>query len=435
MVNKNNSIPPFPNRSNAARRAPGAAACLLSLSLSLSLLAGCSDNPTPAPQNTVTPPPGCTSAVAPSGGDDLEAVQTALIEAKEGSVVCLLEGSYSFSGELSIATPGLTLKGAGQGKTILDFKGQMAGANGIQITSDNVTVTEFDVKNPPGDGIRASSVKNIAFLNVSVLWDAAASKENGAYGLYPVSSDGVRIEGCKVSGARDAGIYVGQSTHILVADSEAWGNVAGIELENSTDAEVRGCHAHDNTGGILVFNLPNLPMQGGSRAKVHHNIIEKNNLDNFAAQGTIVARVPTGTGIMLLAADQNEIHENTIRDNKSLGVLIFSYSDDLFEPQSDPAFDVYPQGNWFHDNTFENNGTMPSQDVAILIPLNPVPDVIWDGCSDPGADNTSGALTNCLSSNGSATYQNMDLCKQSGGSSGDITKVTCEHMALPPQDP
>ncbi|HZF49923.1 MAG TPA: parallel beta-helix domain-containing protein [Polyangiaceae bacterium] len=431
MVNKNNSIPPFPNRSNAARRAPLAAACLLPLSL----LAGCSDNPTPAPQNTVTPPPGCTSAVAPSGGDDLEAVQTALIEAKEGSVVCLLEGSYSFSGELSIATPGLTLKGAGQGKTILDFKGQMAGANGIQITSDNVTVTEFDVKNPPGDGIRASSVKNIAFLNVSVLWDAAASKENGAYGLYPVSSDGVRIEGCKVSGARDAGLYVGQSTHILVADSEAWGNVAGIELENSTDAEVRGCHAHDNTGGILVFNLPNLPMQGGSRAKVHHNMIERNNLDNFAAQGTIVARVPSGTGIMLLAADQNEIHENTIRDNKSLGVLIFSYSDLLFEPQSDPAFDVYPQGNWFHDNTFENNGTMPSQDVAILIPLNPVPDVIWDGCGDPGADNTSGALTNCLSSNGSATYQNMDLCDQNGGSSGDITKVTCEHMALPPQDP
>ena len=434
-MNKPNSIPQFPHHFNATRRPLAAAACLLSSALAL-LSSGCSDTPvTPGEQPPIALPAGCTSGVAPSGADDLEGVQTLLIEAKEGDTVCLLEGSYSFSGELSIATAGITLKGAGQGKTVLDFSDQASGANGIQITSDNVTVTDFDVKNTPGDGIRASSVKNIAFLNVSVLWDAAASKENGAYGLYPVSSDGVRIEGCKVSGARDAGIYVGQSTHILVADSEAWGNVAGIELENSTDAEVRGCHAHDNTGGILVFNLPNLPMQGGSRAKVHHNIIEKNNLDNFAAQGTIVARVPSGTGIMLLAADQNEIHENTIRDNKSLGVLIFSYSDLLFEPQSDPAFDVYPQGNWFHDNTFENNGTMPSQDVAVLIPLNPVPDVIWDGCGDPGADNTSGALTNCLSSNGSATYQNMDLCDQNGGSSGDITKVTCEHMALPPQDP
>jgi parallel beta-helix repeat protein len=430
-VNNPSSIPQFPHVYNAARRPLVAAACLLSSALGL-LGAGCGGDPAIP---TAPPPPGCTSAVAPSGGDDVEAVQTLLIEAKEGDTVCLLEGSYSFSGELSIATPGLTLKGAGQGKTILDFKSQTVGANGIQITSDNVTVTEFDVKNPPGDGIRATSVKNIQFLKVSVLWDAPASKENGAYGLYPVSSDGVRIEGCKVSGARDAGIYVGQSKHILVADSEAWGNVAGIELENSTDAEVRGCHAHDNTGGILVFNLPNLPMQGGSRAKVHNNVVERNNLDNFAALGTIVARVPTGTGIMLLAADSNEFHENMIKDNKSLGVLIFSYSDLLFDEQNDPAFDVYPQGNWFHDNTFSNNGTMPSQDVSILIPLNPVPDVIWDGCADSKIDNTSGALTNCLSNNGAATYQNMDLCDQNGGSSGDLAPVTCEHMALPTQDP
>ena len=432
-MNKPNSFPQFPHHSNAARRR--FSACLLSGALALALLAGCTGDPlSPAPQSPITPPPGCTSAVAPSGGDDLEAVQTLLIEAKEGDTVCLLEGSYSFSGELSIATPSLTLKGAGQGKTILDFSSQTSGANGIQITSDNVTVTEFDVKNTPGDGVRATSVKDISFLKVSVLWDAAASKENGAYGLYPVSSDGVRIEGCKVAGARDAGIYVGQSTHILVADSEAWGNVAGIELENSTDAEVRGCHAHDNTGGILVFNLPNLPIQGGKRAKVHDNIIERNNLDNFAAPGTIVARVPTGTGIMLLAADENEFHNNMIKDNNSIGVIIFSYNPPIFDDPNDPAFDKYPQSNWIHDNTFENNGTMPSEDVLIFIPLSPVPDVVWDGCADAKLDNTSGALTNCLSNNGAATFHSMG-CGQSGGQSGDISKVTCEHMALPTQDP
>jgi hypothetical protein len=378
-VNKPNSFPQFPHHSNAARRRFSAATCLLSSALAL--LAGCTDDaPSPAPQSPITPPAGCTSAVAPSGGDDLEAVQTLLIEAKEGDTVCLLEGSYSFSGELSIATPSLTFKGAGQGKTILDFSGQMSGANGIQITSDNVTVTEFG------------------------------------------------------AGARDAGIYVGQSTHILVADSEVWGNVAGIELENSTDAEVRGCHAHDNTGGILVFNLPNLPMQGGKRAKVHNNIIERNNLDNFAAAGTIVARVPTGTGIMLLAADENEFHDNTIKDNNSIGVVIFSYNPPIFDDPNDPAFDKYPQSNWIHDNTLENNGTMPSQDVLIFIPLSPVPDVVWDGCADAKLDNTSGAFTNCLSNNGAATFHSMG-CGESGASSGDISKVTCEHMPLSTQDP
>ncbi|NUQ77230.1 MAG: right-handed parallel beta-helix repeat-containing protein [Polyangiaceae bacterium] len=432
-MNKPSSIFQSSQNINAARR-PFAALCLFSGALAV-LSAGCGDDPDITPIEPLTPPPGCSSALGPSGGDDTEGVQTLLIEAKEGDTVCLLDGTYSFSNELSIATPGITLKGAGQGKTILDFKSQVSGANGIQITSDNVTVTEFDVKNTPGDGIRATSVKNIAFLKVSVLWDAAASTDNGAYGLYPVSSEGVRIEGCKVSGARDAGIYVGQSTKILVADSEAWGNVAGIELENSTDAEVRGCHAHDNTGGILVFNLPGLPMQGGKRAKVHNNIIESNNLDNFAEMGTTVARVPSGTGIMLLAADENEFHDNTIRNNKSIGVLIFSFSEGLFGKHDDPAFDIYPQANWFHDNTFENNGTMPSETVMLLVPLNPVPDIIWDGCFDPMLDNASGMYTNCLSGNGAATYNDMDYCSQSGGASGDISKVTCERMTLPTQDP
>lgn len=396
--------------------------------------AGCSDNPQITPDDPLLPP-GCTEVVALSGGDDLTAVQTALIEAKDGSTVCLEQGTYSFSGELSLTADGVTLLGMGRDATILDFKAQTVGANGINITGDDVTISKLQVKNTPGDGIRASSVKDITFLDVAVIWDAGASLENGAYGLYPVSSDGVRIEGCLVSGARDAGIYVGQSTRILVANSEAHGNVAGIELENSSDAEVRDCYAHDNTGGILVFNLPDIPVQGGKRAKVHKNRIENNNLANFAEMGTTVSRVPQGTGIMLLSSDDNEFHDNTIKDNKSLGVLIFSYSDLLFDPQNDPSFNEYPQGNWFHDNTFTNNGTEPSADVKLLIPLKPVPDVVWDGCSEPMLDNTTGALTNCLSSNGAATYANMDLCSEIGGMSQDITKATCEHAALPTQDP
>ena len=105
-------------------------------------------------------------------------------------------------------------------------------------------------------------------------WSAAASPDNGAYGLYPIGSHGVRIERCVVYGARDAGIYVGQSTNALVVDSEAYGNVAGIEIENTTDVEVRDNAVHDNTAGILVFNLPNLPVQDGKRAKVHENRVE-----------------------------------------------------------------------------------------------------------------------------------------------------------------
>src|SRR5438552_2357932 len=83
---------------------------------------------------------------------------------------------------------------------------------------------------------------------------------------------------------------------------------ARIEIENSTDAEVAGNWAHDNVGGILVFNLPGLPVRDGKRANVHHNRVENNNLDSFADPAGIVALVPGGTGMILLASDSNEIH-------------------------------------------------------------------------------------------------------------------------------
>ena len=77
----------------------------------------------------------------------------------------------------------------------------------------------------------------------------------------------VRVEACVVKGASDAGVYVGQSRTILVKDNEVFGNVAGIEIENSVDAEVVGNHVHDNVGGVLVFALPELPMAEAERSR------------------------------------------------------------------------------------------------------------------------------------------------------------------------
>ena len=200
---------------------------------------------------------------------------------------------------------------------------------------------------------------NVAFIDMKVWWDADESLDNGAYGLYPVGCDGVLIHGCVVKGARDAGIYVGQSNHILVEDSEAFGNVAGIEIENSVDAEVRNNHAYDNTAGILVFNLPGLPVYGGERTLVHDNLVENNNVANFAEEGTIVASVPPGIGILVLSSDHNEFHSNTVTGNGTTGVIIVTYLEGLYGTHSDENFDQFSEGNWVHDNTISDNGNAP----------------------------------------------------------------------------
>ncbi|MEJ7730783.1 MAG: parallel beta-helix domain-containing protein [Polyangiaceae bacterium] len=400
--------------------------------------AGCSDEAVPAGGGTGGGGnPDCAATLTP-GADDQSVVQTALIEASAGDTLCFAAGTFSFQSELSLSASDVILRGAGIDETVLDFVSQTTGANGMVITGDRVTVESLTAKNTPGDGIRATDVEDITFRDVAVRWDAAASTANGAYGLYPVGSSGVRIEGCVVNGARDAGIYVGQSERILVTGSEAHGNVAGIEIENSTDAEVVDNHVHDNTGGLLVFNLPGLPVQDGKRANVHQNIVENNNLKSFAEAGTVVAAVPPGIGILILASDDNEIHDNEIRNNRSVGFVLLNYTTALFEPHNDPDFDGFPQGNYIHDNLFDGNGTDADVLVAALTTEVPVPAIMDDGCvpedTTPGPEDVNCFWENVDAADAPASYYDFNLCGD-GDKSSDIAPVTCQHDALPSQDP
>jgi len=373
-------------------------------------------------------PPGCSVLVAP-GSDDPATLQGALLDAAEGSTVCLAEGVFMLDTEISISGDGVTLRGASRESTILDFGLQDLGANGIKITGDGVTVTGFTVRDTPGDGIRGDEVDDIVYEDVAVEWTTPMAPDNGAYGFYPVGCAGVVIRDSRVTGASDAGIYVGQSTNILVEDNEAYGNVAGIEIENSTGATVRNNHAHDNTAGILIFNLPGLPVQDGKRTLAYGNVVENNNGANFATAGTVVAGLPVGVGFMILAADENEVRGNTSRGNNTTGLMVISYSEAFFEPADDPNFDAYPEGNYVHDNVFVANGAAPE---AALEPLygKPAPDMVQDGCLDPDKVQAP-ALVNCFDQNGAASYLNFDLCGGGMNPSTELMAVTCQHPELP----
>ena len=144
-------------------------------------------------------------------------------------------------------------------------------------------------------------VTGATFRALHVAWTAGDGTD-GAYGLYPVQSTNVLIEGCTVQGASDSGVYVGQSTSIVVRHNTVLGNVAGIEIENSFDADVYENESHHNTAGILVFDLPGLQQEGGHGIRVFSNDIHENNTQNFAAKGDIVSMVPAGLRIMTVYA-------------------------------------------------------------------------------------------------------------------------------------
>jgi len=312
-------------------------------------------------------------------GAEAEAqLQTALIEARPGDTVQLGRGRIELSQGLSLAVDRVTIRGEGEGRSILSFNNQRRGAEGLLVTSNGVVLRDFAVENARGDAIKVRDCQGITFRGVRAEWTRGPHPENGAYGLYPVNCSNVLIERSIARGASDAGIYVGQSRNIIVRDNVAERNVAGIEIENSYNADVFRNRAVDNTGGILVFDLPGLPQQGGHSVRVFENQIESNNTPNFAPAGNIVASVPAGTGVLIMANRDVFVFDNEIGNHGTVNVLVTAYRESF----QDASYNPLPRNIVIRDNRFGNAGFAPAGDLAALAQMGvTLPDVLWDGAT------------------------------------------------------
>jgi len=293
--------------------------------------------------------PALAKTIPVSAGEGAQArLQEALILAEPGDTVELGAGRFVLTDGLSLDVKGVTVRGAGMDTSVLDFTSQKGAGEGLLVTSDEVTLRDFAVENTKGDGIKSKGADNVVYYRVRVTWTGGPKESNGAYGIYPVSSTGVLIDGCKVSGASDAGIYVGQSKAITVRYNYVEQSVAGIEIENSRDALVTGNLVTRNTGGILVFDLPNLPVMGGGNTVIDGNLVVGNDTPNFAPKGNIVAGVPRGTGVMVMANDGVWVKGNRIAGNPTAQVLVVSFP----KPFTDKTYNPLPQCDHWGEPVF-----------------------------------------------------------------------------------
>ena len=315
------------------------------------------------------------------GENAQEELQEALILMSEGDTLLIKEGYYLFEDGLSLDVDDVKIIGEGMDKTILDFKDQQSGAQGFLVTSNKVTLKDFAILDAKGDALKVIGSKGIYMINLRTEWTGGPKSSNGAYGFYPVESEDVLIDGCVAIGASDAGIYVGQSKNIIVRNSVAQYNVAGIEIENSYYADVYNNLASHNTGGILIFDLPDLPQQGGHHIRVFDNKSIDNDTDNFAPEGNIVGEVPRGTGIIIMANSDVEVFNNVISGNGTVNLSIVSYSDET----DDPNYYPHPRRIQIHDNTYGPAGFDPDIETGDLakalyeISDGDMPDIFWDG--------------------------------------------------------
>jgi parallel beta-helix repeat protein len=285
------------------------------------------------------------------------AIQTAVNAASVGDKLLIASGDYAE--EISIATDGLKLVGCGGATDDRPRIVRPAGAgpfpNGIFAGSvDGLHFQSLHLDNWDANGVFVAQADGVSFRDIH-----ADGNLSSTYGIFPIESNNVVVETSSAVRVRDAGIYVGQSTNIVCRYNRAEDNVAGLEIENSQNASVHNNYLANNTGGLLVFKLPGLPMQLSDGHAVFANVSVNNNTPNFGIPGSTVSLVPSGTGVLIISNAGGQFYSNIVQGNDSFGIaLVDQQAINFLVGGSPPPFD--PTSHTCSGGT--NDGALCSDD-------------------------------------------------------------------------
>lgn len=290
---------------------------------------------------------------------DGESIQEAVKAAEPGTTIQIMPGTYSetvYIDKDNIHLIGVIQEGK---RAVLDGQGKLNDA--ILYSGNNVVVENLYITKYKGNGIMGQAGNNFEIRNNIIA-------DTGIYGIFPQLGKNGVVEHNVVSGIEDAAIYIGMSDNVHVAHNDVFDSVAGIEIENSRHAIVENNYVHNNTGGVLAFITPGLPIKTTYDVIIRNNFIVSNNHENFGAPGSTVAGIPAGTGILIMAADEVIVESNIISNHKTAGILIVDHAN-AANITDDPESEPNPDKVVILDNTMINNGYDTIKEVKALMVL------------------------------------------------------------------
>jgi parallel beta-helix repeat protein len=365
-------------------------------------------------------------------------LQEKLIRAKAGDVIEIPEGKFHFDRTLSLTADKVTIRGKGMDKTILSFGGQKEGASGMLVKANDFTIEDIAIEDTAGDGLTMQGANGVTVRRVRVEWTRGPNSGNGPYAIYPAECKNVLVEDSLARGAADAGFYIGQSDNVVMRRNRSEYNVDGYEVENAQHVDVYDNIAAHNAGGIGVFNLPDLPKQGGKYVRVFRNQIYENNTPNFAPKSLgPIYYLPTGTGMYVMAINNVEAFQNKIRDNNTTNLYVIDYSSALTDPIKDKRFRPFTENVYLHDNEISGGGKSPDVRIEAVKSLTAaaggaLTDILYDGVVAPElrkANRGANPAQVCLANNGSPTFLNFDAENSFKHPVRDLKAYTCSLRA------
>ncbi|MDA0630128.1 MAG: right-handed parallel beta-helix repeat-containing protein, partial [Proteobacteria bacterium] len=288
---------------------------------------------------------------------DGDSIQASVKAAAAGDTILVYPGTYRET--VYVDKDDITLKGVVEEGEWPNLEGDKQLNDAILYSGNGFSVEWFKITNYKGNAIMGQAGNNFSIRNNWII-------DTGVYGIFPEFGENRLIENNVLSGIEDAAIYVGMCDHIDVRNNRVFDNVAGIEIENSRHALVEGNIAHNNTGGILVFITPGLPIKTSYDAIIRRNTVIDNNTPNFAIPGSLVSTIPAGTGMIVLAGDDVIIEDNIISGNNTAGIIVTS-QDFATDVAGDPDSDPNPDRVQIRDNVMYDNGNDPATDVKVLM--------------------------------------------------------------------
>ena len=284
-------------------------------------------------------------------------IQSAVTAAAPGDTIKVYPGVYNET--VFVDKDDISLIGVVENGKWPQLDGEKNLNDAILYSGNGFSVEWFKITNYKGNAIMGQSGNNFSIRNNWVI-------DTGLYGIFPEFGENGLIENNILSGIEDAAIYVGMSDYIDVRNNQVFDNVAGIEIENSRHVLVEGNIARNNTGGILVFITPGLPIKSSYDAIVRRNFVIDNNTPNFAIPGSLVAGIPSGTGILVMSGDQVVIEDNIITGNNTGGIIITS-GDFVTEVASDKGSDPHSDEVQIRNNVMFDNGNDPDGEMKLLM--------------------------------------------------------------------
>lgn len=284
-------------------------------------------------------------------------IQNAVKEANSGDLIRVYPGTYSenvYIDKDNISLQGVVINGEWP---TLDGKKEINDA--FLYSGNGILIENFKIINYKGNGIMGQAGNNFIIRNNWII-------DTGVYGIFPQYGKNGLVEHNVLSKIADAAIYIGMCDNVDVRHNEVFDNVAGIEIENSRHCLVENNYAHNNTGGLLAFVTPGLPIKTTFDVILRNNFVVNNNHENFGAPGSTVAGIPPGTGILIMAADDVIVENNIITGNNNTGITIVDLANGA-PKANDPNSEGNPDRVVILDNIMFNNGNEPNGEIKAIM--------------------------------------------------------------------